>query len=168
MRFWLDKGVAGFRMDVIPFISKHDGLPDLTPEQLTHPEFVYAIGPRIHEYLQAMHREALAPYDAMTVGEAFGVGFDAAPFFTDARPWRAEHDLPLRHRAHRSRPLAQDQLDAAAAQGHLHADRSRAGEHGWNTSFLCNHDNPRAVSHFGDDEPALGVRRRPRRWRRCC
>ena len=45
MRFWLDKGVAGFRMDVIPFISKQPGLPDLAPDQLAHPEFVYSNGP---------------------------------------------------------------------------------------------------------------------------
>jgi oligo-1,6-glucosidase len=85
MRFWLDKGVAGFRMDVIPFISKDDALADLTPEQLDHPEFVYASGPRVHEHLQLLQREALAPYDAMSVGEAFGVGLDERPLFTYAR-----------------------------------------------------------------------------------
>lgn len=70
MRFWLDKGVSGFRMDVIPFISKQDGLPDLPAQALAHPEFVYANGPRIHEYLQEMNREVLSRYDTMTVGEA--------------------------------------------------------------------------------------------------
>ena len=60
MRFWLDKGVDGFRMDVIPFISKQPGLPDLDAEQQRpHPEFVYANGPRLHEFLQEMHREVL-------------------------------------------------------------------------------------------------------------
>jgi oligo-1,6-glucosidase len=73
MRFWLDKGVAGFRMDVIPFISKQPGLPDLAPDQLAHPEFVYSNGPQVHQYLQRMHHEILAPYNAMSVGEAFGV-----------------------------------------------------------------------------------------------
>jgi oligo-1,6-glucosidase len=85
MRFWLDKGVAGFRMDVIPFFSKQPGLPDLAPHHLAHPEFVYANGPHVHEYLQSMHREVLAPYNAMSVGEAFGVTLEQAPLFTDAR-----------------------------------------------------------------------------------
>src|SRR5439155_17329878 len=57
MRFWLDKGVSGFRMDVIPFISKQPGLPDLMAEELKAPQFVYANGPRLHYYLQAMRPE---------------------------------------------------------------------------------------------------------------
>lgn len=154
MRFWLDKGVAGFRLDVIPFISKPDGLPDLTAEQLARPQDAYAQGPRVHEYLQQMHREVLAPHDAMSVGEAFGVSLTDSPLFTDSRRgelsmlfnfdivridrdgWRTTGwDLPALKAVH-------SRLDAAT------------GEYGWTTSFLCNHDNPRAVSHFGDDSPA--------------
>ena len=76
MKFWLDKGVDGFRMDVIPFISKREGLPDLPPEYMTHPQYFYAMGPHLHEYLQEMNREVLSKYDVMTVGEAFGVTLD--------------------------------------------------------------------------------------------
>jgi oligo-1,6-glucosidase len=72
MRFWLDKGVSGFRMDVIPFIAKPPGLPDLTPDELRAPQFVYAAGPRLHDYLREMRREVLDRYDTLTVGEAFG------------------------------------------------------------------------------------------------
>jgi oligo-1,6-glucosidase len=154
MRFWLDKGVAGFRMDVIPFISKQDGLADLRPDELGHPEFVFANGPRVHDYLQAMHREVLAPYGAMSVGEAFGVGFEQAPLFTDAR--RGELSMLFHFdivRIDRDNWRKLDwtlpQLKAVYAK----IDRT-PGEHGWNTSFLCNHDNPRIVSHFGDDSPA--------------
>ncbi|HSI60684.1 MAG TPA: alpha-glucosidase [Ideonella sp.] len=154
MRFWLDKGVAGFRMDVIPFISKQPGLPDLAPGQLAHPEFVYASGPRIHEYLQAMHREVLAPYGAMAVGEAFGVSFEQAPLFTDARRQELSmifhFDIVRLDRDNwRKTGWTLPQLKAAFTR----IDQT-AGEHGWATSFLCNHDNPRAVSHFGDDSPA--------------
>jgi oligo-1,6-glucosidase len=85
MRFWLNKGVAGFRMDVIPFISKQPGLPDLPPDQLAHPEFVYSNGPRVHQYLHDLHHEILMSYNAMSVGEAFGVTMEQAPLFTDAR-----------------------------------------------------------------------------------
>ena len=153
MRFWLDKGVAGFRMDVIPFISKQDGLPDLAPGEREHPEFVYANGPRIHDYLQDMHRQVLAPYDAMAVGEAFGVGFEQAPLFTDSRRGELSmifhFDIVRMDRDHwRKTDWSLPQLKSIYTK----IDQT-AGTHGWNTSFLCNHDNPRTVSHFGDDSP---------------
>ncbi|WP_020559590.1 glycoside hydrolase family 13 protein [Thiofilum flexile] len=153
MRFWLDKGVSGFRMDVIPFISKQQGLPDLAPEHLPHPEFVYANGPYVHDYLQEMNREVLAHYDTMTVGEAFGITFEQAPLFTDAR----RHELNMIFhfdlvRLDRDgwRKLAWTLPDVKAVYGRIDA---AASSHGWNTTFLTNHDNPRAVSHFGDDSP---------------
>jgi oligo-1,6-glucosidase len=158
MRFWLDKGVAGFRMDVIPFISKQDGLPDLAAGQLDHPEFVYASGPRVHDHLQEMHREVLAGRDAMTVGEAFGVTFEQAPLFTDAQRGELSmifhFDIVRIDRDNWRRiPWTVPGLKAAYSQ-----IDGAAGAHGWATSFLCNHDNPRTVSHFGDDSPAWRVR----------
>jgi oligo-1,6-glucosidase len=85
MKFWLDKGVDGFRMDVIPFISKREGLPDLPPEYMKRQQFFYAMGPHLHEYLQEMNREVLAKYDVMTVGEAFGVTLAQTPTLVDER-----------------------------------------------------------------------------------
>jgi oligo-1,6-glucosidase len=154
MRFWLDKGVAGFRMDVIPFISKQPGLPDLTPDQLAHPEFVYANGPNVHEYLQRMHLEVVAPYHAMSVGEAFGVTLEQAPLFTDAR--RDELSMIFHFdvvRLDRDNWHKTDWTLPALKAAYARIDQA-AGLHGWTTSYLCNHDNPRAVSHFGDDSPA--------------
>lgn len=153
MRFWLDKGVAGFRMDVIPFISKQPGLPDLTRDELRNPQDTYASGPRVHEFLHEMYVEALAGRDAMTVGEAFGVGFEHAPLFTDARREELSmifhFDLVRLGRKHwRIGEWTLPQFRAV-----LRATDDAAGEHGWATSFLCNHDNPRAVSRFGDDSP---------------
>ena len=133
--------------------SNGDGIGDLAPEQLPHPEFVYANGPRIHEYLQDMHREVLAPYDAMAVGEAFGVSFEQAPLFTDAR--RAELSMIFHFdivRLDRDNWRKTAWTLPALKAAYTQIDRA-AGTHGWNTSFLCNHDNPRAVSHFGDDSP---------------
>lgn len=154
MRFWLDKGVAGFRMDVIPFISKQPGFPDLPATALAHPEFVYADGPRVHDYLQEMHREVLAPYGAVAVGEAFGVTFAQAPLFTDRRRGELSmifhFDIVRLDRDNWRRvPWTLPALKAAYTQ----IDRA-AGVEGWATSFLSNHDNPRAVSHFGNDAPA--------------
>ena len=154
MRFWLDKGVAGFRMDVIPFISKHPGLPDLVGRERHAPQFVYAKGPRLHEFLHEMHREVLAPYDAVAIGEAFGVAIDDARLFSDADRdelsmifhfdlVNIDRDL-WRHRPWTLQQFRQvlTQVDAAC------------GPNGWPTAFLGNHDQPRAVSRFGDDHPA--------------
>ena len=157
MRFWLDKGVSGFRMDVIPFIAKQPGLPDLDPTQLAHPEFVYASGPRLHEFLRTMNDEVLTGREAMTVGEAFGVEFDQAPLFTDSRRRELSmifHFDIIRIDHDNWRKIGRT-LPALKAM-FTTIDRS-GGEYGWNTSFLCNHDNPRAVSHFGDDSPRWRV-----------
>ena len=154
MRFWLDKGVAGFRMDVIPFISKQSRLPDLAPDQLAHPEFVYASGPHLHQYLQRMHQEVLAPYHVMSVGEAFGVTFEQAALFTDAR--RGELSMIFHFdavRLDRDNWRKTEWTLPALKAVYTRIDQA-AGLHGWTTSYLCNHDNPRAVSHFGDDSPA--------------
>ncbi|WP_423783673.1 glycoside hydrolase family 13 protein [Gibbsiella quercinecans] len=157
MRFWLDKGVSGFRMDVIPFISKQPGLPDLPAAALAHPEYVFANGPHIHQYLQEMNREVLSHYDSMTVGEAFGVTTEQAKKFTD--PQRHElnmlfnFDLVRMDRdGWRKTDWTLPQLKATYAK-----IDSGSGANGWNTSFLSNHDNPRAVSHFGDDSPRWRV-----------
>lgn len=154
MRFWLDKGVSGFRMDVIPFIAKQPGLPDLTPEQRRAPQFVYASGPRLHDHLREMRREVLDHYDTMTVGEAFGVTPDAARDLIDSR--RGELDLVINFDivrmdidGWRKTSWTLPRLKALYSQ----LDQA-AGPFSWNTQFLSNHDNPRSVSHFGDDDPA--------------
>lgn len=153
MRWWLDLGVDGFRMDVINFIAKAPGLPDSTndPALLT-PPFVhvpgiehYADTPRVHDYLQEMHREVLAHYDVMTVGECH---------YLD--PQRA-----VRYVAEDRRELCLlFQFDQIFSRGD-HAALRRAIEEwyavfhpraAWTTTTLGNHDFPRVVSVFGDDQ----------------
>jgi oligo-1,6-glucosidase len=154
MRFWLDKGVSGFRMDVIPFIAKQPGLPDLTADQRRAPQFVYAAGPKLHDYLREMRREVLAHYDTLTVGEAFGVTPEAARDLIDSR--RGELDLVINF------DIVRMDIDGwrksawtLPALKALYTKLDQAtGPFGWNTQFLSNHDNPRSVSHFGDDDPA--------------
>lgn len=153
MRFWLDKGVAGFRMDVIAFISKQPGLPDLVGDERRRPQNVYASGPRVHEFLQEMHREVLGPYDAVSIGEAFGVEVDDIALFTDADRQELsmifQFDLVrIDHTHWRRTGFTWPQFKAIVADMD-----AVAGDDGWNTSFLGNHDNPRVVSHFGDDDP---------------
>jgi len=98
-----------------------------------------------------MNRTALAPYGAMSVGEAFGVDFARAPLFTDER--RGELNMIFHFdavRLDREGWRKKDWTLPALKAVYAAVDRA-AGDHGWATSFLGNHDNPRLVSHFGDD-----------------
>jgi oligo-1,6-glucosidase len=164
MRWWLDRGVDGFRMDVINMISKdvaadghlHDG-PPLPGTSLGDGSASYLCGPRIHEFLQEMHREVFAGRDAalLTVGEMPGVTVEQARLFTD--PDCAEVDMVFQFEHvgldHGSskwdlRPLRMRDLKASFG-------RWQAGlaDVGWNSLYWDNHDQPRAVSRFGDDSP---------------
>jgi oligo-1,6-glucosidase len=164
MRWWLDRGVDGFRMDVINMISKdvaedghlHDG-PPIAGTSLGDGSASYLCGPRIHEFLQEMHREVFAGRDGtlLTVGEMPGVTVEEARLFTD--PARAEVDMVFQfeHVALDQgsskwdvRPLRMRDLKASFG-------RWQAGlaDVGWNSLYWDNHDQPRAVSRFGDDSP---------------
>jgi oligo-1,6-glucosidase len=158
MRWWLDRGVDGFRMDVINFISKDTALPDghtldgsIYGDGAPH----YVCGPRIHEFLLQMHRQVFAGRDdaLLTVGEMPGVTVEQARRFTD--PARAEVDMvfafdhvAIDHGVSQwdVRPFALRDLKAVFA-------RWQAGlaDVGWNSLYWNNHDQPRVVSRFGDD-----------------
>ena len=95
IRWWLEKGVDGFRLDVINFISKREGLPDGN-EKIGKMMGIYGAehyfyGPRLHEYLRQLRKEAFAPYDAFTVGETPGIGLEMAKLLTAG--YREELDL---------------------------------------------------------------------------
>jgi len=160
MRFWLDKGVSGFRMDVIPLVSKPTGMPDLTPEQLKAPPNAYANGPHLTEYLQQMDREVLSKYDDMSVGEATGTTLPQTGNLVDDR----RHELNMIFNFDAIKLGRSDfglsklgawSLPELKAIYDSHA--SVLTKHDWDTVFLSNHDNPRIVSTFGDDSPAMRV-----------
>ncbi len=158
MRWWLDRGVDGFRMDVINMISKETSLPDVTPRpgSLYGPGQRYFIcGPRNHEFLQEMHREVFAGREAhvFTVGETPGATVEDAVLFTD--PDRHEVDMvfqfehvSLDYGSHRydPRPLSLPALKAV-----MTAWEEGLAESGWNSLYWGNHDQPRALSRFGED-----------------
>jgi oligo-1,6-glucosidase len=164
MRWWLDRGVDGFRMDVINMISKDVGpdghLPDGPPlpgSALGDGTPHFFCGPRIHEFLQEMHREVFAGRDGtlLTVGEMPGVTVEQARLFTD--PSRAEVDMVfqfehvgLDHGPSKwdLRPLRMRDLKASLGRW-----QTELGQVGWNSLYWDNHDQPRAVSRFGDDAP---------------
>ncbi len=157
MRFWLDKGVSGFRMDVIPLVSKPTGLPDLTPEQLQTPPNAYANGPHLAEYLQQMNREVLSHYDDMSVGEATGTTLAQTNALVDDR--RHELNMIFNFDAIKlgRSDFGPSQLGAWSLpelKAIYDAHAAVLTKHDWDTVFLSNHDNPRIVSTFGDDAPA--------------
>jgi oligo-1,6-glucosidase len=159
MRFWFDKGVDGFRMDVIPFISKDTTFPPLPAAY--HGDYVayYAKGPRLHEYLQEMNREVLSKYDVMTVGEGGGVAVeDALKFVAEDR-----HELQtffqfelVDHWGRRpSNWLYPDSGNRSlpALKAIFTKWDSVFATAGWGTVFLGNHDQSRMVSRYGNDTP---------------
>jgi oligo-1,6-glucosidase len=158
MRWWLDRGVDGFRMDVINMISKDTSLPDTTPRpgSLYGPgDQHFTFGPRNHEFLQEMYREVFAsrPGHILTVGEMPGVTIPEAVLFTE--PERRELDMVFQFEHVRLdigankydlRPLKLTDLKASLARWQA----GLAGR-GWNSLYFGNHDQPRSLSRFGDD-----------------
>jgi oligo-1,6-glucosidase len=159
MRWWLDRGVDGFRMDVINLVSKNAALPDGPPTGTGglgngFPHF--ANGPRIHEFMQEMHREVFDGRDGqyLTVGEMPGVTWQDAVLFTD--PARRELDMVFQFEhvnldhgpGGKFDPQPLDLRDLKASLGRW---QHELGTIGWNSLYLNNHDQPRAVSRFGDD-----------------
>lgn len=156
MLWWLDKGVDGFRMDVISMISKRQdfsdgellagGYGDLTP--------FCAHGPRVHEYLQEMNREVLSKYDIMTVGEASCVTLEEAKKYAGEDRGELDTVFQFEHMELGNGAYGK-WSDAPVRLTELKAvfDKWERGLDGigWNTLFWSNHDQPRAVSRFGDD-----------------
>lgn len=151
MTFWLDKGVDGFRMDVIPFISKHQDFPNLPKEEINHPEMLYASGPRLHEFLKEMNQKVLSKYDVMTVGEAFGVSEKAMLQMTDDR--ENELDLAFLFDIVRiGRDNWRQNTWTLPEFKAMFREQSNLDVFHWPTLFLNNHDNPRSVSKYGNDK----------------
>jgi oligo-1,6-glucosidase len=160
MRWWLDKGIDGFRMDVINFISKAPGLPDAPvttdgPYQWGGQHFVH--GPRLREFLGEMKREVLSRYDIITVGEApmatteHGIELTHAEDGTLNMLFQFEHmelDRVPGGLTGKWEPKPLDLADLKRVIGRWQKDL--AGK-GWNSLYLSNHDQPRPVSRFGDD-----------------
>jgi oligo-1,6-glucosidase len=158
MKFWLDKGIDGFRMDVINFISKVPGLPDAEiPEGKRYaPGGEYFInGPRMHEFLQEMNRETVAQYDAMTVGEMPGASVEDAKLYTDENRHEVNMVFTFEHVDLDSGPGGKwdlKPLKLADLRDNITKWQKGLEEVGWNSLYLNNHDQPRMVSRFGNDQ----------------
>lgn len=158
MKFWLDKGIDGFRMDVINFISKVDGLPDApNPDgkKYVSGSRHFMNGPKIHDYLQEMHREALADYDVMTVGEMPGVNVEQAKLYTDDSRNEVNMVFQFEHVDLDSGPGGKwdlKPLQLTDLKNNFTKWQTGLEDIGWNSLYLNNHDQPRMVSRFGNDQ----------------
>ncbi|GET19866.1 glycoside hydrolase family 13 protein [Prolixibacter denitrificans] len=158
MRYWFDKGIDGFRMDVIPFISKDTTFPPLPKKY--HGNFLhyYANGPHLHQYLHEMNQKVLSHYDIMTVAEGAGVTSDEAMNFVD--PKRQELNMlynfevmGLGLKGGEYRDLDSNGVSLVQFKKIYTKWDSVYGERGWGTIFLGNHDMPRMVTRWGNDSP---------------
>ena len=157
MNWWLTKGIDGFRMDVINCLSKNPEFPEDTlplGEQRRTGSRYYLNGPKIHSYLREMNRETVSKYDVMTVGEGVQITSDMAGFYVNED--RQELNMVFyfdhmdMHRTPGNRLLKRP-WKLSALKGIFWDWHCALKEKGWNSIYLGNHDQPRAVSRFGDD-----------------
>ncbi|MGM0369274.1 MAG: glycoside hydrolase family 13 protein [Bacillota bacterium] len=163
MNWWLDKGIDGFRMDVINFISKDQDYPDgeVQPGNEYGDGSPYFIdGPRIHEFLTEMNQEVLAGKDLITVGEMPGVSIAEAKKYTAED--RNEVDMVF-HFEHvdlgngKFGKWTPQEWDLTELKEVFSKWQTALNERGWNSLYWSNHDQPRAVSRFGDDREQYRV-----------
>ncbi len=165
MRFWLDKGVDGFRMDVISLLSKKPTYPDgPIIQNKAYGSYYYgaANGPKIHDYLREMNQQVLSHYDIMTVGETPHTSVIEAEKYTDER---------------------RNELNMVFHFDHMHLDYDENGKfstkrfklselkqvfnkwqlgmakhHGWNSLYWSNHDQARPLTRFGVDDTKFRIK----------
>ncbi len=162
MDWWCSKGVDGWRMDVISMISKDQRFPDGKPKKNGFGEYgPYVMnGPRVHEFIQEMNERVLSRYDIMTVGEAQGVSLEQAKQYANAEGTELDMIFQFEH-------VSAGKTTAGSFIGKWGINKPQMpkvrallnkwqlGLEGasWNSLFWNNHDQPRAVSRFGNDSP---------------
>ncbi|WP_432694217.1 alpha,alpha-phosphotrehalase [Priestia aryabhattai] len=157
MTFWFEKGVDGFRLDVINLISKNQRFLDddgsIAPGDGRK---FYTDGPRVHEYMREMNQEVFSKYDSMTVGEMSSTTVDHCIQYS--HPDRGElsmtfnfHHLKVDYPNGEKWALADfDFIKLKEILSTWQTEMNKGG--GWNALFWCNHDQPRVVSRYGNDE----------------
>ncbi|PTT91560.1 alpha,alpha-phosphotrehalase, partial [Pseudomonas sp. HMWF005] len=151
MQFWRDKGVGGFRLDVINLISK----PADFPEDASDGRCFYTDGPNVHEYLQQMHREVFEGHDLINVGEMSSTSLEHCIRYSNPQSKELSMTFNFHHLKvdypNRQKWVCADfdflQLKSILSDWQI---GMQVGG-GWNALFWCNHDQPRVVSRFGND-----------------
>lgn len=157
IRFWFDKGVDGFRMDVIPFISKDTSFPEIPERFNGNFGNFYARGPHLHDYLREMNEEVLSRYPVVSIAEGVGVRTEDVHLYID--PERKELDMLYHFEG-----MGIGYIPGGFKEPHpggysllefkqVYSKWDKAFEKGWGTIYLGNHDQPRMVTRWGNDEP---------------
>lgn len=157
MKWWLDKGIDGFRMDVINMISKVKGYPDgkPIPGSKYGDRLPYVMnGPHVHEYLQEMNHKVLSKYDVITVGEAPCTSVEDAQKYTGFDRDELNMVFTFEHMdvdGDNGFKWTDKKPDLVELKKILSKWQTGLDGVGWNSLYLNNHDQPRMVSRFGDD-----------------
>ena len=157
MKWWLDKGIDGFRMDVINMISKVKGYPDgkPIPGSKYGDRLPYVMnGPHVHEYLQEMNHRVLSKYDLITVGEAPCTSVEDAQKYTVFDRDELNMVFTFEHMdvdADNGLKWTDKKPDLVELKKVFSKWQTGLDGVGWNSLYLNNHDQPRMVSRFGDD-----------------
>ncbi|MDG2146887.1 MAG: alpha-glucosidase [Flavobacteriaceae bacterium] len=155
--FWLDKGVDGFRMDVISMISKRlafEDIPDSMPIVELMEKF-YSNGPRVHEFIKEMNRKVLSKYDIVTVGEGPGINLENALKYVSEKENELNMVFHFDHLFIDYGPKGKYDpipIDFIKFKKIFSQWDNLLANNGWNSIFLGNHDFSRIVSRFGNDK----------------
>lgn len=160
MKWWMDKGVDGFRLDVITCISKDIAFPELPPDMPIGDWFpYYAKGPNLHAYLQEMNKEVFSKYDCMNVGEASGISINDALLFVAEERNELQTFYHFDHTGFgisKENFMYADDNNRDLVQWKKIFDKwdKVFSEKGWGTIYLGNHDMSRMTSRFGNNSDA--------------
>ncbi len=157
MTWWLEKGIDGFRMDAINYLSKPEGLPDGDPDQSPVGLDQFSHGPRIHEYLRGLYDDVLSNYDVVTVAEMSGTSVEQAANYLGEDGDGLNMIFHFEHMDVDIGPGGRwdheewGEWDLRELKEILSRWQTGLAGRGWNSLYLGNHDQPRIVSRFGDD-----------------
>lgn len=156
MNWWCEKGIDGFRMDVISMISKVPGLPDGELGKSGYGNFGPYVqnGPKVHEYLQEMNAKVLSKYDLITVGECSGVTVEEAQKYASDDGKELNMVFQFEHMdldGGESFKWNERKIKLTELKQVLSKWQTQLDGKAWNSLYWCNHDQPRMLSRLGND-----------------
>ncbi|MCC7667222.1 glycoside hydrolase family 13 protein [Liquorilactobacillus satsumensis] len=162
MRWWFDKGIDGFRMDSISLLDKPDNYPDApNPANATYADAqpIVADGKRLGNYLKEMNKEVLSKYNVVSIGEMIGSNVKDALEYTGRNNheldmiFQFEHVTLTPNKDKRLGKWNDIPVNLVDLKNSLSKWQNGLNKQGWNSLYWNNHDQPRAVSRFGNDSP---------------
>lgn len=157
MTWWCEKGIDGFRMDVISMISKAEGLPDgKKGEGELYGDYTPYVcnGPHVHEYLQEMNQKVLSRYDLLTVGECAGVTLEEAKKYANSQGTELNMVFQFEHMdldSDENCKWTDKKVPLPALKEIMNKWQTGLEGCAWNSLYWCNHDQPRMLSRMGND-----------------